>query len=552
MPRGVVLSAIMLAFTLNAGAQVRDPRVLPDVKGTAVIKGRVVAADGNRPLRRVQIRAAGVGRDRTTSTDEDGQYELVDLPAGRYTLSAVRAGFLTLVYGQRRPREIGRVVDVADVQIVDHIDFALPRMAVIAGRITDEEGEPIAGVNVYAMRSAYFNGRRQLLRTTAANITTDDAGEYRLSGLVPGTYSVIARSRDEWMVDENGRQQTMGYVPTYYPGVINVNDAGKVTVGVGEEGRADFSLQPGRAATVSGIAIDSHGKPFPMVNLALEVRSEGGGFFGSAGNTRTGPDGGFTFRDVAPGDYILRANRQDPDPEIAMLPISIEGADVTNLTLTGTGGGTVSGRVALEDGVSSPMPAVTVGISERWLGQPDPSMLGIFRNRFVPATASQDGTFSVDHVIGPAYFNVTLPDGWIVRSVVSAGRDLTDAPVEMRSGENLTGVIITITNRITRLSGTLSAGSASAVDGTVIVFPVDAQKRFDYSRFIKAARPDQKGRYEIKGLPPGDYLAVALEYVEDGAWHEPAYLQSLQDRARPVTLTLSEPQTLPLTLVAQP
>jgi hypothetical protein len=59
-------------------------------------------------------------------------------------------------------------------------------------------------------------------------------------------------------------------------------------------------------------------------------------------------------------------------------------------------------------------------------------------------------------------------------------------------------------------------------------------------------RPDQQGRYQIQGLPPGDYLAVAVDYVEDGAWNEPEYLDSIRRHGQ--RLTLSEAESKSLTL----
>jgi Carboxypeptidase regulatory-like domain len=556
MRAAALVLAALTAWPAATIAQVRDPRGAPAQTGTAVIRGRVIATDGSRPLRRAQIRATApelTGQPRTASTDDDGRYELTDLPAGRYTVTATRGGFLPLRYGQRRPRELGRVVEVADKQTAERVDFALPKMSVISGRITDEEGAPIAGVQVHAMRSTYFNGRRQWIRVNASNLQTDDAGDYRITGLVPGTYIITARTRDEWTVDANGQQQTMGYAPTYFPGTTNIADAGRVNVGLGQEAASnDFSMQVGRTATVSGSAFNSHGKPFMSVNLRVEVRSEGGGLFGTAGNTRTGEDGTFTLRDVAPGDYVLVANQQDPDPEIASMPIVVDGADL-NVTLTGSAGGTVSGRAVLDEGVTAKMPRVSIRISERYLGQPDPTMLGTFRNRYTPVDTSADGGFSVAHVLGPSYVDVTLPDGWAVKAVTQGGRDITDAPIELRNGQDLPDVRITLTDRITSVSGTVTGDrSFPPDDGTVIVFAADSQRWFDGSRFVKATRPDQQRRYQIKGLPPGDYLAVALPYVEDGAWNEPEYLRTLQPRAQAVSLAAGEPATLALTIVSLP
>jgi hypothetical protein len=536
----------------------RDARP-PAPTGIAIIRGRVLAADGGRPLRRVQIRITAAGlRDaqgRTTSTDEDGRYEMTDLPAGRYTVTATRGGFLPLRYGQRRPRELGRLVELADGQAVESVDFALQKMSVISGRITDEDGEPIAGVTVLALRSIYLAGHRQLV-PTSDSVRTDDVGEYRIGGLVPGTYVISARSGDKWTIDVGGREETLGYSPTYFPGTTNVSEARRISVGLGAEARAtDFSLLPGRAATVSGTAFDSHGRPFPSVNLTLEVRSEVGGFFATAGNTRAGADGTFTFHDVAPGDYKLTASsRADTDPEVAILPIVVEGTDISDAVLTGSAGGTVSGHVVLAEGVTARMPRVQISIMERLLGQPDPTMLGTFRDRYAPVVpAAEDGSFVVSHVFGPARLEVTLPDGWMVKAIDHDGRDLANTPLEMRNGEQLSGVQISLTDRVTSVDGTLGdANGAPLADGTVVVFAADSAKWFEGSRFVRAVRSDQKGRYQITGLPPDEYLAIAMDYVEDGAWNEPEYLESLRQYGQKLTLNAVEPQTLSLKVRSAP
>ena len=41
-----------------------------------------------------------------------------------------------------------------------------------------------------------------------------------------------------------------------------------------------------------------------------------------------------------------------------------------------------------------------------------------------------------------------------------------------------------------------------------------------------------QGQWQVKGLPVGDYLAIALDYVEDGAWNDRTTLESLKIRFR--------------------
>lgn len=246
----------------------RDNRTPPAAAGTASIKGRVFAGDSGKPLRRARITISAIelGRDqRSTSTNVDGRYEIKDLPAGRYTIRVGRSGYLGLQYGQRRPLEQGKPLQLIDRQVVENIDFTLPRASVITGRITDETNEPIADVQVSAMRSMYYQGRRRLV-PAGPPARTDDAGEYRVIGLVPGSYYMMARLNETWTVVENGVEEMFGYAPTYFPGAMGMTDARRITLGIGQQiGNTNFGLIPGRAATVSGRRTIRRGGRSPIV-----------------------------------------------------------------------------------------------------------------------------------------------------------------------------------------------------------------------------------------------------------------------------------------------
>src|SRR5581483_5187133 len=204
--------------------------------GTASIRGRVFAAETGKPLRRARVHIGGGGLDgQDTSTDADGRYEIDNLPAGQYILNVTRSGYLRLSYGQRRPFEQGRPFNLANGQRADNVDFTLPKMSLITGRVLDEANEPISGVRVMAMRPTYFEGRRRLIPVGQPASMTDDAGQYRILGLTPGSYFVMAEINETWTVVENGVERTMGYAQTYYPGVAGVTDARRVTVDVGQE-----------------------------------------------------------------------------------------------------------------------------------------------------------------------------------------------------------------------------------------------------------------------------------------------------------------------------
>jgi hypothetical protein len=126
------------------------------------ITGRVLAADNGRPIKRARayVSAPELPEGRGTLTDDSGVFELTELPAGRYTLTASKTGFIALSYGQRRPFQAGTPLQLRDGQQMGGIEFRLPRGSVVAGHVLDETGDPMPGVVVRVMRYQYAQGER--------------------------------------------------------------------------------------------------------------------------------------------------------------------------------------------------------------------------------------------------------------------------------------------------------------------------------------------------------------------------------------------------------
>jgi Carboxypeptidase regulatory-like domain len=521
-------------------------RASPAPNGTAVVRGLVVGADTGWPLRRARVRLSGpeLGPEgRTASTDADGRYEFTDLPAGRFNLSAERSRYLFFRYGQRRPLGPGRSLQVADGQILD-VDMSMIRMGVISGRIADDLGDPMTEAAVFVLRTQYFHGRRQL--SVSGTGSTDDDGEYVIGGLPPGTYIVVARTAARWSAEEGGRQP-MGFAPTYFGGTTNAAEARRVIVESGQEAAGtDVALVPGRAVTVSGTAFDSRGQPVKSVQLVQQMLGPGGGSGFTAGLASISASGTFVVENVAPGDYTLQASAPG---EEASIPIVIEGAEVQNVSVVTTGGWSISGSITTDSGLPPRFPKAQLMLEGlRLTAFTGFSVFDGVRGR---RTINDDWTFSVTGIVGPARLSVVVPDGWAVKALLRDGRDVADTPLDPPAGGALSGVQLVLTDRITSLTGQLVDDRGQRIlDGTVIVFPADSTMWFEYSRRVRVVSPDQRGTYRIKGLPPGDYLAIAMDDVERGAWDDPKYLGSLRDRAQKVRLEDGASRTLPLKLVS--
>ncbi len=516
--------------------------------GTAALSGQVVSAENGRPLRRAVVRASSneVREGRSVSTDAEGRWEIKELPAGRFSISVQKGGYVPLSYGQRRPFEQGKPVDLADGQRVDKLEIALPKGSVLAGRIVDEFGEPVAGARVAAMRHRFITGQRRLtpVSSPGASDTTDDLGQYRLHGLSPGDYYLSASLGGNLTLEQS--TDRTGYAPTYYPGTPALNEAQRVTLAVAQElPEINFALAPTRVAKIAGTAMTSGGKP--MSNGMIMLTSAAGIGVGGTplvGAGMTQADGSFTISNVAPGEYRLEmiaagavesmANSGTSIgmniPEAASMAVTVTGQDVTGLVLAAAPTSTATGRVAFEGTppAESAIAAVTIlGMPESQTSLP---LGGLARVR-------GDATFEVKGLNGKRFLRINPPTGWYLKSVKINETDVTDTAVEFKSGEDVSGVEFLLTQRTSTLTGTVRDAKGQPLnDYVVVAFASDSRRWGVYTRFVRTARPDQSGSFKLTGLPPEDYLIVAMEYLEPGDEGDPELLERLRPRATAFTI----------------
>jgi hypothetical protein len=530
------------------------------------ITGRVLAADNGRPMKRARvfINSADLGNGRGALTDDQGVFDFTELPAGRYTIVASKAGYVQLSYGQRRPLQAGTPLQLLDGQQLKGVEFRLPRGSVVAGAVFDEDGEPMPGVNVRVMRYQYQQGERRM--TPVSNAQTDDKGEYRVWGLMPGDYYVSAIARNfapygsrPFAGGRGGRggglaagasassdEEELAYAPTYYPGVSNVADAKAISIGLSQEVLdISFNMELVHAARITGRVTNPDGSEVSsgnvnLVNDGLPGRGQAGVNYGG----RIDWDGSFSIANVPPGRYILRARGTDSETpqyaaQYAAQPISINGQDVDDVTVILTPGATITGTVTLQPG-STPAPDIT---NIRITAPPtDQDSFGQQAN----ARVDKEGKFTLDGV--PAGTHLIRPSGglrgWVLKSVAINGRDVTDTPMTLRSGESVSGVSIVFTDQLSEINGTITTDQGVPMpEYTVLAFTIDSSLWRPQSRQIMTARPDQTGKFRIRGLPPGEYYVTTIDPAESGEWFEPSYLDDHRAGAAQVTLTDGDTKT---------
>ena len=541
----VVLAVAVSQPYLQAQARQAAPRTRPQPAVdplTASISGRVTAADNGSPIRGAEVRTVSDrGVNRLAATDADGRYQIRDLPAGSLEIAVSKSGFAPAQFGQRRPSEAARTIELKQGQRFT-ADVALLRGGVIAGRIFDRFGEPLAGIRVQALRPRMSEGLRQL-QPVGAGDETDDRGAFRVFGLAPGDYYVVARrSRAGGIVHTSDP-------PMYYPGTADFSQAQRITVTAAAESNVILQLVPVQTATVSGVVLGPSGAPVDAtvvltsesVNLGYVNAMQGTPFMMS---THAEADGTFTITNVPPGAYSLRASSMVkgvlvgdrfvfPGPEsqlMATMPLPVAG-DVTGLSVMLNDGGSAAGRFVRDAGASGPLPE---GLGVRVSGG------GMSMHMTGP-----DNTFRLRAVHGRVRLQVEgLPETWMVKSVLADNEDVTDTGIELANGRETT-IRIVLTDRIGEVSGTVSSRAPLGAQ-TVVVF-ADDPARWGYpSRFVRTARVDERGNFRVAGLPPERYLAVAVEFLEEGASQDPEVLERLRRDAIPFTLGEGDRRTVDL------
>jgi len=532
----------------------QQPQQQRQPKATAVIRGRVVVSDTSQPARRAQVRLTRIGGDPgrggvvggivsggySATADADGNYEFAALLPGRYSVNVSKTGYVdqstTGQPGSGRPP-----LELSEGQVVEHVDLTLVRGSVITGRIFDEVGDPISGVQVSALRGAgsvgdqrFFPGGRQS--------TTDDLGQFRLFGLTPGTYIVQAqwRQNNPNSAEALGR---VGYAPTYFPGTVDVPNAQRFTLRANQNiTDVVMSLVPVTTVKVSGSVIDSRGAAVTSGAVLLRQSTTNGPVVNMMVNASVPlRDGKFVFPNVVPGEYTLQ--RLAPaDGELATMDISVGADDITDLQLITSPPLKVRGRIVADPAMGLPPAPPSLMLTP--IGQNMIYLPGQTGN------AAADFTFELS--ASPGTYNLvarSLPPPWSIRAIRVGSADATDTGIEIKPGRNVSGVEVEVTNRTQTINGTVSGSADQLKDSAVFVFPSDAAK-LKISRYKRVSRPGTEGRFTIAGLPPGEYSVIALEHVSVPFPDSAEFLERQRPGASTVTLLEGETRTIDLRLNA--
>lgn len=546
----LLTSSVAQTPQTNAAGQAED-----SAKRLCKVEGQLINLVTGEPVRKGNLSLKPSKSGATTykaNTDNEGKFLIENVEPGQYTLSADRTGFVTQEYGARRPSGPGTILNLAASQHLKELVFKLTPQGIIAGRVLDDEGEPVTGVMVQVLQYRYLSGHKRLIpvtatATSAAGMITNDLGEYRVPNLPPGRYYIAASAQRLTAIQTGperaaGKDTGEGYIPVYYPNSPDVVAAVPVEVGPGAELRGiDLRLRKGHVVRVSGKVLNAAGAPLRSAVLMVFRREAGGmSVVPVAMSAVQNEKGTFELRDMPPGPYAMLAVSGDPQ-EMMMTMTSLEVGDQN-----------VEGMViSLGAGQEVPVTAKVEGDSQKIDLSGVRVTLSIEDNpmaSLATALLDKENKAVLKRVSADKYKPVIsgLPSGAYLKAARFGNQDALVNGMDLRQGAG--GALeLVVSPAAAEVTGTVANDQGEPMPGAIVTLvPKDPKGRTDLYR---TATADQTGSLRIASVVPGEYKLFAWEDIDSGAAEDEEFRKPFESRGVKVSLSEGSKESVRVTAI---
>jgi hypothetical protein len=429
-------------------------------------------------------------------------------------MTELQGGRLLTVFGNDGPRGL---------------DLTVSGGGTVSGTVVDSAGDPFQGIAVRALRLRNESGRTAA-RVVGWQRVTDDRGRYRLFGLAPGSYLVVATlDATEF---RQGSAIPTGFAPLYFPGTTQLVSAQPLLVEANSDlTGTDLTFGAAPVGRITGKALDASGQPL-VGRVLLNVSQRSSAISTEPRVVRTGPEGSFELIDVAPGDYVLQAAADaglGGPAEFGSEYVTVTDRDPPPVVIATSRGATLEGRFVV-DGLSEPpmrafsLHASPVDLDRSPAGGRGPSGLGIH----------DDGRFYLTGLHGAMRLTVpnTLP-GLYLKSITIGGVDVTDRPYDFGFAEvNVPDAEVVLSTAGAGMTGSIENHTGAPLPvSTVVVFSTNRENWFEGSRHVRRTSSSPGGAFNVSGLPPGEYFVAAVNASTTLDLQSPDTLESLVPRA---------------------
>jgi hypothetical protein len=552
-------SRLLLSLAVLCAALLLRGEVKAQSSSGAILAGSVVKEPGSEPVKKALIELIALispgenGANYTAVTGTDGAFRIENILPGSYRLFVERTGFQEI--DKHHHRVEGRLLTITAGQEIKDLVIRVQAAAVIQGRITDEDGDPMPQAQVSVFRETFIGGHSHWEQ--AGSERTNDLGEYRIANLPAGSYfaSVAPPPDFRSLIETVGtasHTSTTGsdkpaptaYQTTYYPDTRDRSQAAPIQLHPGDEFPANFSLASAPSLTIrgsvvnvptgSGASIMLQSKDFNFVLNGADIHK----------------DGSFEIRDVSPGAYTIIAT-VDHTPAM-MARQSLQVADnVDGIRLAPQAGGSIRGRFRVEAS-----PVLHGGPDQVYLllrpaddGDDAMSALGLVP---MPAEVHADGSFEWKDVAPGRYFvqlseQRSVPD-WFLKSVSAGGHDASESGFTVGGGPTSLDVVASANGA--SIEGVATNTKDEPVADAVVVAVPEARFRRLPDHFGKTLS-DQSGHFRLQGLSSGSYTIFAWESVEGEAYYNSDFLKNYEGQGKDLHVAEGEHASLQVRVIPE-
>jgi protocatechuate 3,4-dioxygenase beta subunit len=497
--------------------------------GQGVVSGTVVEASGGDPVRKAIVTITWQGSPKswaTTRTDGSGHFTFEGLPPGKYDLRAVKGALGTAIYGANSLRELGDLITLGNGETRANMKLRFLHSGSIAGRVLDQDGDPVPGVPVNLMRYGRNLGERVLLNYHAG-AQTNDRGEYKITNVDPGEYYVHCNPNDQ---RNRGfpAQQMMAH--QYYGGAREPKDATVLNLRGGDLiTRVDFHLSAERPANITGHVVGvppidppeaaqgpGRARIVPDGQVAVELHpGDDGPVWWGQGASAMGPDYRFEFPEMTPGLYRVQATVHTKGKAYYAYQLIDAHEGAADITLAMNPAVEVKGHLKVEGPAVHPLETFLVALVTPGVG-PQGQRFG--------SLVAKDGSFTIGQVPpGEWILSITsrVPQslqGMFDKSVRLGDKDFLLKRVEIPHGLDAPLNVVISSNTAT-VEGEIDAGGADVKRAGILLEPVGSLHTL--SRFYYSAAADDAGKFKVTGVAPGKYRIFALEKIATESYRNP-------------------------------
>ncbi len=519
-----MLRAVIIVSWLTVGPIIGAPQAAnPNQQATCILDGIVKDASTGEALRKVTVRLTPRSRSEAgyqDTSDVSGRFHFEGVQAGDYELTGQHPGYSEGTLGASEPGGTGVVLHLGTTSKLADLELKLFRHSSVSGRVIDENGQPVFGVLVEAVRQQWFRGHKAYF--TPSQASTNDMGEYRMSGLEPGRYYLYASGPDEGFVEEQGKLEKRK-LSAFYPGSQTLEDATPLELHAAEDlAGIDFRLRTAAVFHIRG-RVDLSASRDRLEELMVTARRPGmpSELADIEGDMKQ--DGSFDIAGVPAGDYEVVSSRLSH--QLGTMNVEVRANNVNGVVIVVPRGSEVKGKIQFAG--RDTRGASSMSIS---LGEPG----GDLHHGAYFGTVSRDGAFTIQDVPSGKYVLGVFGEDQTeyVKSVQYAQQEVLGVPIDL-SGGVAGDFAVEISTGAGQVGGSVrwpgqEPGSQPELRRGADVVLVSERLRLD-GLGVQFASVDQNGQFSFKNVPPGKYYGFAAG-VDTGLWENTDFIAKLKDK----------------------